>query len=134
MFSCTSAMGSRTDTPPPQHVSPGQEVFIPGFSIEELLPERPAEYYHYKGSLTTPPCHPSVLWTVFRNPVQISQEQVTGAPPSQRPRAITHIVINDSVSLEFHWQLFKTSPNTAGAWKCCRNYRLSFRRGAIKQS
>ncbi|XP_019610932.1 carbonic anhydrase 12 isoform X1 [Rhinolophus sinicus] len=54
----------------------GQEVFIPGFSIEELLPERPAEYYHYKGSLTTPPCHPSVLWTVFRNPVQISQEQL----------------------------------------------------------
>lgn len=60
-------------------------MFIPGFSVEELLPERPAEYYHYKGSLTTPPCHPSVLWTVFRNPVQISQEQVTGAPPSQRP-------------------------------------------------
>ncbi|XP_039721303.1 carbonic anhydrase 12 isoform X2 [Pteropus medius] len=54
----------------------GQEVLIPGFSIEELLPERPAEYYRYKGSLTTPPCHPTVLWTVFRNPVQISQEQL----------------------------------------------------------
>ncbi|XP_037358545.1 carbonic anhydrase 12 isoform X1 [Talpa occidentalis] len=54
----------------------GQEVFIPGFSIEELLPERPNEYYRYKGSLTTPPCHPTVLWTVFRNPVQISQEQL----------------------------------------------------------
>ncbi|XP_027956080.1 carbonic anhydrase 12 isoform X3 [Eumetopias jubatus] len=53
----------------------GQEVLIPGFSIEELLPERPDEYYRYKGSLTTPPCHPTVLWTVFRNPVQISQEQ-----------------------------------------------------------
>ncbi|XP_021549625.1 carbonic anhydrase 12 isoform X1 [Neomonachus schauinslandi] len=54
----------------------GQEVLIPGFSIEELLPERPDEYYRYKGSLTTPPCHPTVLWTVFRNPVQISQEQL----------------------------------------------------------
>ncbi|XP_036094739.1 carbonic anhydrase 12 isoform X3 [Rousettus aegyptiacus] len=54
----------------------GQEVPIPGFSIEELLPEKPAEYYRYKGSLTTPPCHPTVLWTVFRNPVQISQEQL----------------------------------------------------------
>ena len=64
-------------TPSPQYVSPGQEVLIPGFSIEELLPERPDEYYRYKGSLTTPPCHPTVLWTVFRNPVQISQEQVT---------------------------------------------------------
>uniref|UniRef100_A0A5F5PPE9 carbonic anhydrase n=1 Tax=Equus caballus TaxID=9796 RepID=A0A5F5PPE9_HORSE len=54
----------------------GQEVVIPGFNIEELLPERPYEYYRYKGSLTTPPCHPTVLWTVFRNPVQISQEQL----------------------------------------------------------
>ncbi|KAB0342529.1 hypothetical protein FD754_019455, partial [Muntiacus muntjak] len=53
-----------------------QEVFIPGFSIEELLPERPEEYYRYRGSLTTPPCYPTVLWTVFRNPVQISQEQL----------------------------------------------------------
>ncbi|KAF5925372.1 hypothetical protein HPG69_001816 [Diceros bicornis minor] len=54
----------------------GQEVVIPGFNVEELLPERPNEYYRYKGSLTTPPCHPTVLWTVFRNPVQISQEQL----------------------------------------------------------
>ncbi|XP_066200393.1 carbonic anhydrase 12 [Saccopteryx leptura] len=54
----------------------GQEVYIPGFSIEELLPQRPAEYYRYQGSLTTPPCNPNVLWTVFRNPVQISKEQL----------------------------------------------------------
>lgn len=67
-------------TPFLHHVSPGQEVLIPGFSIEELLPERPDEYYRYKGSLTTPPCHPTVLWTVFRNAVQISQEQVTVVP------------------------------------------------------
>ncbi|XP_047398082.1 carbonic anhydrase 12 isoform X3 [Sciurus carolinensis] len=60
-----------------QHVKyKGQQVLIPGFNIEELLPERPAEYYRYEGSLTTPPCHPTVLWTVFRNPVQISQEQL----------------------------------------------------------
>lgn len=55
-------------------------MHIPGFSIEELLPERPAEYYRYKGSLTTPPCSPTVLWTVFRNPVHISQEQVSVGP------------------------------------------------------
>ncbi|EAW77649.1 carbonic anhydrase 12 [Homo sapiens] len=60
-----------------QHVKyKGQEAFVPGFNIEELLPERTAEYYRYRGSLTTPPCNPTVLWTVFRNPVQISQEQL----------------------------------------------------------
>lgn len=60
-----------------QCVSPGQQALIPGFNIEELLPESPGEYYRYEGSLTTPPCYPTVLWTVFRNPVQISQDQVT---------------------------------------------------------
>nr|KAF6391419.1 carbonic anhydrase 12 [Pipistrellus kuhlii] len=60
-----------------QHVKyKGQEVHIPGFSIEELLPQRPAEYYRYRGSLTTPPCSPTVLWTVFRNPVHVSREQL----------------------------------------------------------
>ncbi|KAM6202466.1 carbonic anhydrase 12 [Rhynchocyon petersi] len=54
----------------------GQEVSIPGFNIEELLPKKPDEYYRYRGSLTTPPCNPTVIWTVFRNPVQISQEQL----------------------------------------------------------
>uniref|UniRef100_A0A667YQY4 Carbonic anhydrase 12 n=1 Tax=Myripristis murdjan TaxID=586833 RepID=A0A667YQY4_9TELE len=37
-----------------------------------LLPARLDEYYRYDGSLTTPPCYPSVLWTLFRNPVTIS--------------------------------------------------------------
>ncbi|XP_035300548.1 carbonic anhydrase 12 isoform X4 [Cricetulus griseus] len=54
----------------------GQQALIPGFNIEELLPESPGEYYRYEGSLTTPPCYPTVLWTVFRNPVQISQDQL----------------------------------------------------------
>lgn len=51
-------------------------VQVPGFNIQELLPDRPDEYYRYEGSLTTPPCYPSVLWTVFRHPVKISQEQL----------------------------------------------------------
>nr|XP_045016097.1 carbonic anhydrase 12 isoform X1 [Jaculus jaculus] len=60
-----------------QHVRyKGQQASVPGFNVEELLPERPDEYYRYQGSLTTPPCSPTVLWTVFRNPVHISQEQL----------------------------------------------------------
>ncbi|XP_043933685.1 carbonic anhydrase 12 [Protopterus annectens] len=53
-----------------------QEVQIPAFSIRNLLPVTLNEYYRYNGSLTTPPCYPSVLWTVFRQPVKISQEQL----------------------------------------------------------
>ncbi|XP_062482001.1 carbonic anhydrase 12 [Pezoporus occidentalis] len=53
-----------------------QLVQVPGFNIRELLPDRLDEYYRYEGSLTTPPCYPSVLWTVFRHPVKISHEQL----------------------------------------------------------
>ncbi|NXG97067.1 CAH12 anhydrase, partial [Loxia leucoptera] len=54
-----------------------QKVLVPGFNIQELLPDRLDEYYRYKGSLTTPPCYPSVLWTVFRHSVKISQDQAS---------------------------------------------------------
>ncbi|XP_062998361.1 carbonic anhydrase 12-like [Elgaria multicarinata webbii] len=53
-----------------------QETFISGFNIQDLLPDRLDEYYRYEGSLTTPPCYPSVLWTVFRKPVHISVDQL----------------------------------------------------------
>uniref|UniRef100_A0A671UP19 Carbonic anhydrase n=1 Tax=Sparus aurata TaxID=8175 RepID=A0A671UP19_SPAAU len=53
-----------------------QRVQVPGFNIRALLPARLDEYYRYDGSLTTPPCYPSVLWTVFRNHVTISGKQV----------------------------------------------------------
>ncbi|XP_029431637.1 carbonic anhydrase 12 isoform X2 [Rhinatrema bivittatum] len=53
-----------------------QKVQIPGFNVQELFPAQLDEYYRYEGSLTTPPCFPSVLWTVFRNPVKVSQEQL----------------------------------------------------------
>ncbi|KAG8440206.1 hypothetical protein GDO86_006119 [Hymenochirus boettgeri] len=52
-----------------------QSIQIAGFNVQELFPKRLDEYFRYEGSLTTPPCNPSVLWTVFRNPVLISEAQ-----------------------------------------------------------
>ncbi|XP_069078115.1 carbonic anhydrase 12 isoform X1 [Pleurodeles waltl] len=53
-----------------------QTIPVTGFNVRDLLPERLDEYYRYEGSLTTPPCYPSVLWTVFRNPVQLAHTQL----------------------------------------------------------
>ena len=46
--------------------------------LNTLLPplDRRA-YYTYMGSLTTPPCSEDVLWMVFKQPVQVSQQQVS---------------------------------------------------------
>ncbi|NXH18101.1 CAH14 anhydrase, partial [Bucco capensis] len=54
----------------------GQTTAIPSFSVQDLLPPRLDLYYRYNGSLTTPPCFQSVLWTLFQQPVHISLEQL----------------------------------------------------------
>lgn len=41
----------------------------------DLLPKG-REYYHYLGSLTTPPCTQIVEWYVMKNPIEISQKQL----------------------------------------------------------
>lgn len=46
------------------------------FSLDSLFPHDTSVYYRYHGSLTTPPCYESVIWTVFKNHIVISEEQV----------------------------------------------------------
>ncbi|XP_077384276.1 carbonic anhydrase 14 isoform X2 [Festucalex cinctus] len=53
-----------------------QKVLIPAFDVQSLLPKDLGRYYRYNGSLTTPPCHQSVIWTVFHERVQISKAQL----------------------------------------------------------
>jgi carbonic anhydrase len=44
-------------------------------ALTELLPaDRP--FYHFTGSLTTPPCSEDVAWNVMANPIAISPEHV----------------------------------------------------------
>ncbi|XP_055586022.1 putative carbonic anhydrase 3 isoform X2 [Uranotaenia lowii] len=44
--------------------------------LEDLLPKNRDRYFRYEGSLTTPVCAESVVWTVFPETVPISLDQV----------------------------------------------------------
>jgi len=53
----------------------GNATDIAAFALQGLLPQSP-NYYRYKGSLTTPPCTESVIWTVFAQPIKIMSDQL----------------------------------------------------------
>ncbi|ELU14927.1 hypothetical protein CAPTEDRAFT_227828 [Capitella teleta] len=48
----------------------------PHFEIRSLLPVVTEDYFRYLGSLTTPPCAESVVWTLFRQRQRISEAQM----------------------------------------------------------
>ncbi|GFN83424.1 LOW QUALITY PROTEIN: carbonic anhydrase [Plakobranchus ocellatus] len=45
-------------------------------SIRDILPHDISRYYRYRGSLTTPLCYESVIWTVFEQMQTISEAQL----------------------------------------------------------
>lgn len=61
-----------------------QKTSVSPFNVTELLPPRLEQYFRYNGSLTTPPCYQSVLWTVFNQRAQISIGQVRGGEVRQQ--------------------------------------------------
>lgn len=53
----------------------GQEVEIGKNDPDDLLPEK-AHFYRYQGSLTTPPCSETVVWTILKEPIKVSQDSI----------------------------------------------------------
>ncbi|MYY25986.1 carbonic anhydrase [Elizabethkingia anophelis] len=45
------------------------------FNPEKIYPENKV-YYTYLGSLTTPPCSDHVRWIVFKNPVEMTEDEI----------------------------------------------------------
>ncbi|XP_062334003.1 carbonic anhydrase 15 [Osmerus eperlanus] len=55
----------------------GHTASVKPFPLIGLLPENNmGQYYRYHGSLTTPPCYPVVVWSVYQVPISLSYSQV----------------------------------------------------------
>jgi carbonic anhydrase len=57
---------------------------IDNVQILSMFPNNRRHFVRYSGSLTTPGCQESVIWTVFRDPISISQSQLNAF------RALSH--------------------------------------------
>uniref|UniRef100_A0A8W8N0U2 carbonic anhydrase n=1 Tax=Magallana gigas TaxID=29159 RepID=A0A8W8N0U2_MAGGI len=49
---------------------------ITGFKLKDFMTVNMGKFYRYQGSLTTPTCDESVTWTVFAEPLSMSESQL----------------------------------------------------------
>lgn len=70
--------------------------------VRSMLPENLNHFFRYQGSLTTPPCYESILWTVFDTPITLSHNQVRLTREPFAPKLIyIYIVFTQNVFFFF---------------------------------
>lgn len=60
----------------PLKETPETTIAQVSINAAQLLPTQSAHFYHYQGSLTTPPCSEVVDWIVLSQPIEASPSQI----------------------------------------------------------
>ncbi len=72
-----------------------EDVEIKAFTLNPAkLLSSTRDFYLYSGSLTTPPCTEGVNWYVLKNPIQLSQNQITAFEAFYSDNARHHQALN----------------------------------------
>uniref|UniRef100_A0A8R1EBK2 Carbonic anhydrase n=1 Tax=Caenorhabditis japonica TaxID=281687 RepID=A0A8R1EBK2_CAEJA len=67
----------------------GNKAKLEKFSPEIMLPWNSEWFYRYEGSMTTPGCEESVIWTVLQKPIAISQDELDLLRELQNEKNVT---------------------------------------------
>jgi hypothetical protein len=52
------------------------DLIVFDFNLTRLMGENLIDFWRYEGSLTTPPCTEGIIWTVFRQPIVFTENQL----------------------------------------------------------
>ncbi|MQR01603.1 carbonic anhydrase family protein [Glaciimonas sp. GS1] len=76
-------------------------VPLANFTAESLLPRSTSTYYHYDGSLTTPPLTENVEWYILAKPAQLSAKDIADFTKSYAHNARDQQPLNERPVLKY---------------------------------